>query len=418
MIDQDYLRKTLLELAAIPSPSGFTDEIVRYVCGEIGALGYEYELTRRGMVRALIPGRQRAPARAVVTHLDTTGAMVRAIEPHGRLAVAPIGHWSARFAEGVAATVFTRNGALRSCMLPKVEWGVSRDDGVAAGSRSWDDIELRLEEPVFSAADVASLGVEVGDYVALDPQINLLDNGYVVGRNLDNKAGAAAVLAFLRAFAGSEQQADSDTYFLFTISEVTGGGIGSAVLPEISELVTVDFESVPAVEKSPYKRVTLASGDASGPYDFHLTAHLRELAAAAEPVIPLQQKYLMAYHSDAAAALIAGHDVRTAVIAYAGDAAHSLERTHLDSLTNVARLLEAYVTSAPTFSDDEPVKSVENFSHQIDVEQLPRTSRQLPDTAEIIRRTMRESEVLAAEEGAAKEGAAQKGAAEERESED
>ena len=383
MIDRDRLAKTLLELLAIPSPSGFTDEVVRYVCYQLDELGVEYELTRRGTIRAYLPGTFSNPARAIITHLDNIGAMVRRVTENGRVLVAPIGHWSSRFAEGARVTIFSENGAYRGCLLPRVDWNVSRDEGVSEVPISWDEIELRIEEPVFSAEDVTALGINIGDFIALDSNPEILDNGYVVGRTLDNKAGVAAVLAFIARLVKNALTPANDLHVLFTISETTGGGIGGAVLPEVSELVTVDFESLDAVEKSPFRRVTLASGDASGPYDFHLTAHLRALAADNE--IPLQQKYLKAFHSDAAAALVAGHDVRTAVLAYAGDATHSLERTHLDSLVNVARLLEAYSINAPTFEHDTSVKQVDGFSRQIDSAQLPH-AQPLPDAAEIIRK--------------------------------
>jgi putative aminopeptidase FrvX len=130
-------------------------------------------------------------------------------------------------------------------------------------------------------------------------------------------------------------------------------------------------------------RVTLASGDASGPYDYHLTAHLKEIAE--QQGIPLQRKLLKAFHSDTASALIAGHDVRTALIAYAGDASHSVERTHIDSLTNVVRMLEAYVCSEPTFVNDPEVTTVGDFPRQINPGSLPQPTL-APDTATVITR--------------------------------
>jgi len=208
--------------------------------------------------------------------------------------------------------------------------------------------------------------VETLPWIALDSSPEVLENGYIVSRNLDNKAGTAAVIELLRYLKDADLP--QNTYVIFTVTETIGAGIGSAVLPEVSELVTVDFASIQSTLKSPFKRVTLASGDSSGPYDYHLTAHIRALAQRAE--VPFQQRHLKAFHSDAAAALVAGHDVRTAVLAYAGDASHSLERTHIDSLLNLVRLLECYLTSAPTFASDEPVTTVEHFSHQIDSARL------------------------------------------------
>lgn len=371
MIDGDRIMRTLLELLAIPSPCGLTDEIVRHISGILTELKVEHQLTRRGTIRARLPGLEPGPARAIVTHVDTIGAMVRFIRDDGRLAVSPIGHWSSRFAEGVRVTVFGSERAHRGCLLPCVEWGVSRDQGVEAVAQDWDHIELRLEEPVFSREDILELGIEVGDFIALDSNPEALDTGYIVARNLDNKAGTAAVLDLIRHMTEEGLQPRHDTFVLFTITETIGAGMGGAVLPEVSELLTVDFASGKSTEKSPFRRVTLASGDASGPYDFHLTAHLHKLAERAS--VPIEQKYLKAFHSDAAAALVAGHDVRTAVIAYAGDASHSVERTHVLSLTNVARLLEAYVTSEPTFAGDAPVTTVEKFSRQFDADRLPPT---------------------------------------------
>jgi putative aminopeptidase FrvX len=300
--------------------------------------------------------------------------------------VAPIGHWSSRFAEGSRVTVFSAGGAYRGCLLPRVEWGISRDEGVEKVPQDWDHVELRLEEAVFCARDVRDLGIEVGDYVVPDSNPQVLDNGYIVGRNLDNKAGTAAVLELLRHMCEEGIEPFHDTYVLFTITETTGAGMGGAVLPEISELVTVDFASVRSTEKSPFKRVTLASGDASGPYDFHLTSHIRQIAERFD--IPMQQKYLRAFHSDAAAALVAGHDVRTAVVTYAGDASHSIERTHIDSLTNLTRLLENYLVSEPTFSRDISKESADTFSHQIEPDKLPH-KKEAPDPASVIEATQK-----------------------------
>ncbi len=76
--DLDYLQRVLLEMLAIPSPTGFTDTIVRYVAERLEELGIPFELTRRGTIRATLKGCQSSPDRAVSAHLDTIGAAVRA----------------------------------------------------------------------------------------------------------------------------------------------------------------------------------------------------------------------------------------------------------------------------------------------------------------------------------------------------
>ncbi|MEZ5582243.1 MAG: hypothetical protein R3F37_05175 [Candidatus Competibacteraceae bacterium] len=139
------------------------------------------------MVRsALLPGTNPGPARAIVNHVDSIGAMVRFIRDDGRIMVAPIGFWSSRFAEGARVTVFSEHGSYRGNLLPMVQWGVSRDRGVETVPMDWDHIELRLDEAVFDADDVRALGIEVGNFIALDSTPEVLPNGYIVGRSIDN----------------------------------------------------------------------------------------------------------------------------------------------------------------------------------------------------------------------------------------
>ena len=90
-IDSDYLTDTLKALLDIPSPTGFTDNIVRYVSRELMRLGLDVELTRRGAIRAIRKGARSEGARAIVTHLDTLGAQVKQIKDNGRLCLVPIG---------------------------------------------------------------------------------------------------------------------------------------------------------------------------------------------------------------------------------------------------------------------------------------------------------------------------------------
>ncbi|MFP3373873.1 osmoprotectant NAGGN system M42 family peptidase, partial [Pseudomonas sp. SIMBA_068] len=60
--------------------------------------------------------------------------------------------------------------------------------------------------------------------------------------------------------------------------------------------------------------------------------------------------------------------IRTALVAFGCDATHGYERTHVDSLAALSRLLSAYLLSPPVFaSDSQPANaSLERFSHQLE----------------------------------------------------
>ncbi|MBU2407427.1 MAG: osmoprotectant NAGGN system M42 family peptidase, partial [Gammaproteobacteria bacterium] len=79
-IDTGYLTDQLKALLKIPSPTGYTDTVVRHVAKELERLGLKVELTRRGAISALRQGSRRASARAVVSHLDTLGAQVKRLK--------------------------------------------------------------------------------------------------------------------------------------------------------------------------------------------------------------------------------------------------------------------------------------------------------------------------------------------------
>ena len=216
-IDITYLQEQLEALLKIASPTGYTDSIVRYVCGELQRLGIDYNLTRRGAIRGHLKGREASGARAIVSHLDTLGAQVKAVKPNGRLELVPIGTWSARFAEGARTTLFSEKGVYRGTILPLKASGHTYNDEIDTQPVGWAHVELRIDAYIRGEADLTRLGIDVGDIVAIDPQPEFLPNGFIVSRHLDNKAGAAVMLAALKALIDVEPPA-VDMFWLFTIA--------------------------------------------------------------------------------------------------------------------------------------------------------------------------------------------------------
>lgn len=374
-IDRAYLQTTLLELLAIPSPTGLTDEIVHYTGGKLDALGIPYELTRRGTIRGMVKRnlperRQSQPACAIVAHLDTLGAMVSEIKSSGRLALMPIGTWSSRWAEGGRVTIFTDHGRLRGSVLPLMASGHVYNEKVDTQPVSWDQLEVRIDALTHSAADSASLGIAVGDFVAFDANPELLDNGFIVSRHLDNKGGVAAFLAALQAVVSAGVPIAMDCHAVFTLSEEVGSGARAVIEEDVSEVIGVDIGPVAHGQGARELGVTIPLMDSAGPHDYHLTRRLLRLCA--EHGIPSNRDVFKYYHSDAGAAVSAGHDVRTALICFGTDASHGYERTHIEVLVHAAKLLALYIQSGPTLAEDRQARhdSVESFSHQLSEDQL------------------------------------------------
>lgn len=396
-IDTNFLKSTLLELLAIPSPAGLTDEIVHYTARKLDSLGMAYELTRRGTIRATLrttradahiadPATSKAgPDCAIVAHLDTLGAMVREIKPNGRLALSSIGTWSSRFAEGGRVTLFTESSRVRGSVLPLKASGHVYNDEVDSQPVNWDQLELRVDEHIVDADDVHALGIQIGDFVAFDACPEVLDNGYIVSRHLDNKAGVAALLAALKAVVESGVSVPIDCHAVFTLTEEVGSGAAAVIEDDVSEVIGIDIGPVAFGQGAREAGVTIPLMDSAGPHDYHLTRRL--LRMCGDHGIPSNRDVFRFYHSDAGAAVSAGHDVRTALVCFGADASHGYERTHLSVLVNVAELLTLYMQSGHTLPKDRHhrLESVEGFSHQLEAEQLTRQETPLPDPGELTR---------------------------------
>ncbi|MFO7309881.1 MAG: osmoprotectant NAGGN system M42 family peptidase [Pseudomonadota bacterium] len=363
-IDTAYLAAVLARLLGIPSPTGYTDTIVREVCLEIERLGVPYELTRRGAIRAVLEGRESRPARALIAHVDTLGAQVQRLKENGRLALVPIGTWSARFAEGARATVFGEKGSYRGTILPLKASGHIFNEEVDSQPAGWPFVELRVDALARSQRDLVHLGIDVGDTVAIDPQPEFLQNGFIVSRHLDDKAGVAILLAALKALKEEGARPEVDTQFIFTIAEETGVGASAALTNDVASIVAVDNGTTGPGQNSDEFGVTIAMADQTGPFDFHLTQKLVRLCRDND--IRYQKDTFRFYRSDSASAVVAGHDVRAALVTFGVDASHGYERIHMHALRSIAELLTAYTLSSVEIRRDaeETSPTVRGFTRQ------------------------------------------------------
>ncbi|MEQ8665145.1 MAG: osmoprotectant NAGGN system M42 family peptidase [Rhodospirillales bacterium] len=350
-LDRSYLTETLERLLLTPSPSGMTDAVVNLACEMLDQLGIEYELTRRGAVRATLPGETRDPDRAIVAHLDTLGAMVKCLKPNGRCEVAPIGHWSSRFAEGARVTIQSENGSHHGTILPNKASGHVYNREIDTQPCSWDNVELRVDRRVHSARDLADIGIAVGDTVVVHANPTFSSDGFVCSRHLDDKAGVAALLTAVKALKDAKLSLPLECHLLLTISEEVGVGASHVLHGDVAEMVSIDNGTIAPGQNTSEYGATVAMQDMGGPFDWHLTRKLLKLADAFG--IDHSRDVFKYYRSDAAAALEAGNDIRTALVCFACDASHGWERTNLDSLEAVADLMVAYMRSPLLFHRDE-----------------------------------------------------------------
>lgn len=350
-IDTDYLKDVLSRLLATPSPTGMTDAVVGVVCEELNRLRIPFELTRRGAVRANLSGDRYSPDRAIVGHIDTLGAMVKGLKDNGRLEVVPIGTWAARFAEGCRCTIHAddRKG-FRATIMPLKASGHVFGDEIDSQPAAWSNLELRVDEPVADRAGLEALGINVGDTVSIDTGTEFTHSGFVNSRHLDDKAGVAAMLAAAKAIRDGGLSLPVDCHLLFTIAEEVGVGASAVLHGDVAEMVSVDNGTIAPGQNTSQFGATITMQDSSGPFDWKLTRLL--LGLCRDHGIEHARDVFRYYRSDAAAAVEAGNDIRTALVCFALDGSHGYERTHLRSLEAVARLLALYMRAPPVSEAD------------------------------------------------------------------
>jgi len=362
-IDSEYLQDVLGRLLAVPSPTGYTDEIVRRVCEELEQLGIPFTVTRRGAIMALYGGEKEEGARAIVSHLDTLGATVKRIKENGRLELVPIGTWSARSAETTRCTIFTDTGSIRGTVLPLKASGHTFGDEMDTQPVGWPFVEVRIDADAHDRASVEALGINVGDTVAFDTGTEMLENGYIVSRHLDDKAGCASMLAAMKAMKDAGVETPVDIHFIFTITEEVGSGASAVLLDHVVAMVSIDNGATAAGQNSAETGVTIGMADRVGPFDYHLTRKLIRLCESED--IPFQRDVFRYYRSDSASAVEGGADVRTALITFGIDASHSYERIHMNALESIARLVCAYAASPVEIErDSEVVSDLKGFTTQ------------------------------------------------------
>lgn len=333
---KDYILEQLSTLTSIPSPSGYTREVTDYVLEQLRDLGYRPERSNKGNVSVSLGG--EGNPLVLSAHLDTLGAMVRTIKDSGRLRPTTVGGHQWDTSDGENCTVHTRGGHIYTGVVLNTEPSAHVADEKT--EKKEEHMEILLDENVHSKEDVKKLGIQNGDFIAMDPRTVITKSGYIKSRFLDDKLSAAILLGFAKAVKEEDITLSRKVTLLFTVYEEVGHG--ASFLPsDTAEIVSVDMGCVGDGLDCDEHMVSICSKDFSGPYDYDTTTRLIELAK--ELKLNYAVDIYPHYSSDADASLRSGYDIRHGLIGPGVYASHNYERSHTDGMMNTYKLLKAYV---------------------------------------------------------------------------
>lgn len=338
----------LVKLLNTPSPTGDTDRAIAFIHDVFQQLQpklpMSLTISPKGVLTATIEGEAHTAPRAITAHTDTLGAMVQEIKSNGRLKMTQLGGWSWTSVEGEGITLFTSNGSqIRGTILPTTASIHAHTREERNKIRSADNMEVRLDARTQSRKETEALGVRVGDIIAFDPRVEVVDNGFIRSRHLDDKAGVATIYGAMLALAESGKRPSQTTTIHISNYEEVGHGAAAALPADIVDLLTVDMAVVAPHQTSDEFSVTICAKDAAGPYHMGFRRELEALAQTHN--IPYHTDIYPYYGSDGEAYWRAGGDVRVGLIGPGVDASHHYERTHIDSLEATAKLITAYMIS-------------------------------------------------------------------------
>jgi aminopeptidase len=343
-IDNAYLLEFLTGLLNTPSPTGFADLAIDFTERALQEFpDLVLAKTRKGALIATWPGQHSDAPRALTAHVDTLGAMVKEIKANGRLKLTKIGSFAWNTVEGESCTIFTGRGDyLRGSLLLTLASSHVHANQVNELKRDDDTMEVRLDARTNSPAETRALGIEVGDFIAFDPRVEV-NKGFVRSRHLDDKSAVACLLGAVKALHEAGQQPVQTTYLHISNYEEVGHGAAYGIPPEVVELLTVDMAAVGNGQTSDEFHASLCVKDSGGPYHHGLSQRLRQIAD--EYHIHYKIDIYPYYGSDGEAYWRSGGNVAVALIGPGVDASHNYERTHLDALTATTQWLIAYLLS-------------------------------------------------------------------------
>ena len=328
-------------LLSIDSPSGYTARAAAWVKENFEKLGFTACLTAKGGVLVDLGGEDENDGLLLEAHADTLGGMVAEVKGNGRLRLTPLGGMNANNGEAENVWVYTRSGKVLDGTFQLCNASVHVNGDYSSAKRSFDTMEVVLDEDVNSAADARALGIEVGDIVCFEPRTRRTASGYLKSRFLDDKLSVGILLGFGKYLADNGITPKRRTWVHITVYEEVGHGGSASVPAGITEAISVDMGCVGAGLSCTEKQVSICAKDSGGPYSYEVVGKLIEAAKKTEADYAVD--VYPYYGSDVEATLSSGVDIRHGLIGAGVYASHGYERSHIDGVYNTLKVLCGYL---------------------------------------------------------------------------
>jgi putative aminopeptidase FrvX len=356
-----HLMKQFTEAAGPPGAEG----PVRKLFAE-SAKPYADKITYDGLGSVIAQQGSSGPRIMVDAHMDELGALVRHIRPDGYITVQMLGYW---LPQALGDQRWTIIGSKGPVLAVSELW----DAHIAPhdAGRPSQPTEYYFDTGARNAADVAALGISVGDPIVPVSEFVVLPNQRYLAKAWDDRVGCIAMIEAMRRLKG--QPHPNQIFYAATIqeegSEEMRGAITSShiINPDLGIALEVGVANDTPGNKPDASLETIGGGPGIMLYSFSeypnrkLVKYVQEVAT--EKKIPLQYDFVEGFGDDAGAIKLNGPGVPVTTLLVPTRSTHShngiIDRADFDRMidllvTLLQRLDAATVAKIKSFdpSDD------------------------------------------------------------------
>ena len=341
MEDNKYFNNILEEIIKIDSCTGFTHLAIEHLKQEAIKLGFKVSLSMKGNLIVEVEGIDNENAIGICAHVDTLGLMVRSIKSDGKLSFSRLGGPQLNTLDGEYCKIYTRDMKVYTgtILSNSPSSHVYKDAGSL--ERTEENMEIRIDEIVKSSDDTKKLGIFNGDFICIDPKLEITKNGFIKSRFLDDKLSVAILFDVLNSISNNKIKLKQKTYFIFTVYEEVGHG-NSWIPSDIKSLLGVDMGCIGSDLECTEYDVSICAKDSSGPYDYGMTTELINISKKLKLNYAVDT-YPM-YGSDVSAALRGSNNIKGALIGPGVSASHGMERSHINGVRATIKLIENFIS--------------------------------------------------------------------------
>lgn len=344
----------LKEFMLTPALSGYEKEMAHKLQDEFSKYTNEVVIDKLGNTIAKFPGSDpQAPTVMIYAHIDQLGFIIRKIDSNGYIWLERLGGIPEKVLPGLNVLVSTIDGK----SIPGVIGNKSHHVTPAEEKYKVDPlVSLYVDVGASSAAEVHSMGIEVGCPVTYKPYFQELAGTKVSGTAVDNRGGVAT-LVYIAGLL-KNQQPKSTVYLVGTVWEeynLRGAMIAARTCkPEIAIALDVVITGDTPDLKDKFE-VFLGQGPVMMLYTFHGRGTLNgtiphkgltDLAviAAKEKAIPLQRFAAVGILTDSSYVQLEGDGIAAVELGFPARYTHTpVEVCDVKDIERLGELVNAMV---------------------------------------------------------------------------